>query len=419
MDTVRVKERERPARGTQAPPIAARAARGHQLGALSLQRRVGNRTAARLLQRKTVTPVAYLRSIPGERGDTQEWKEQQSVWEDALLTVIKDLDNGTKWLPMRKLDDERPLDVEKFIGALRGIAETADEPTLYRRVLQAVRWYAGIPSSAKGVSGLGTLDVNGRFRGRPSFPSYTLRAVEIKPGQHRRHIFAWHDIREFLWIAYQGYREEVIRTIGDLCANTQQLPEGSRKAIEEATGFSQLKHPGDEVALLKIALFVMNGNPRNLWAGGGRVNIAINSVARSMRDDLAGVRNFNDLQRLAISWKEPGNGTPVLKTAKELGSQLIDVACEQWTTAQHKSPAKEDLHLQRAIKMINNWILSNLDIDVNTPDKEKTEQVQEQWKELKGSIRTMDSVVQGTGRDEGIGAPQIRAAITDFMTYKK
>jgi hypothetical protein len=382
-----------------------------------LQGMLGNRATARVLQRQLMSPSEYLSRIPGSRVSEEVWMDQRAAWGPALGQVAAAIASGHTWLPMRKLDDTKLLDVEKLLGALRGISQISDDRDSYRQTIEAVRWYAGIERK-HGASGFATLDLRGpAFKGRPSFPQHTQETVKVMGKQHRRHIFAWHDIREFLWRAREMYRQEVLETIAWLCQNH---PAGSSKAIEEGIEHAR-KQPSQsqEQDLLRVALFVMNGNVRNLWAGSGRINSTLNAVGMSLRKDLADVKDFTGIRELVEKWRRATDGSDPALAAKSLGWQLLNVACEQWAAVKGPTPEKEETHLLRAIRTVNNWVISNLEIDILGESKKTTERVQEQWSGLSRSIATMDSVVQGTAAAEGIEWPQIKEAIIDFMTYQR
>src|SRR5580704_7390753 len=271
--------------------------------------------------------------------------------------------SGQTWLPMRNLDDTKLLDVEKLLGALRGISQISDDRDSYRQTVEAVRWYAAIEHKRGGATGFATLDLTGpTFKGRPSFPQHTQQTVKVVGKQHRRHIFAWHDIREFLWRARGMYRQEVLETIAWLCQNH---PAGSSKAIDEGIEHAR-KQPSQsqEQDLLRVALFVMNGNVRNLWAGSGRINSTLNAVGISLRKDLADVKDFTGMRKLAEKWRGTTDGSDPALAAKGLGWQLLNVACEQWEAVKGRTQEKEETHLLRAIRTVNNWVISNLEIDV-------------------------------------------------------
>src|SRR5262249_46015391 len=109
------------------------------------------------------------------------------------------------------IDDELDADAEKVVAKLKALAQLSnDKPNRHRIATDAVRWHAGIDSSSGG-SGFGSIEMSHEgITGRPAFPVFTQQNIPVKAGQHRRHILAWHTMREFVTKAYAVQRNAVI-----------------------------------------------------------------------------------------------------------------------------------------------------------------------------------------------------------------
>ena len=385
-----------------------------------LQRTAGNQATRRLLQRAPVAPATYFKGIADKSGGDPEWDPK---WTKALKTVEGRNDLVT--LFGNTIDDASESDAHRVLGklaALKGLSY--EKPNPYIAAIDAVRFHFGIESDSGG-SGFGSLDTSGtEFEGRPAFPEITQKAIGLKAGQHRRHILAWHDLRDFMQIAYGAQRDTVIMTI----AKTLDKPgPGTDTAVAEAWGLvmksrEKTKNTAATVAdeeWLKLALFIMNGNPRNLWAGKGTTNSAINTAQMAMNKELGAITTFTGLGQLATKWASD-KGKAVYNTSTTLAS---DVLIQQGTEAeslwlhQGKQPLQEPVLVKGVVAKVTEWVVSNLQLDLLGETKAQTEFVQGMSKELKEPREIIDNVVHNPGLIKSVEPRFVEYAIREFLTY--
>lgn len=385
-----------------------------------LQRTAGNQATRRLLQRALVAPAAYFNGIAAVSGGNPEWDPK---WTGALGVVAGRPD--LVGLFGNTLDDASESVAHQVVGklaALKGLSYAKPNP--YVAAIDAVRFHFGIESDSGG-SGFGSLDTSGKeFEGRPAFPQLTQKAITLKAGQHRRHILAWHDMREFMQIAYGAQRDTVIMTI----AKTFDQPgPGTDTAVAEAWGLvmksrEKTKNTAGNVAdeeWLKMALFVMNGNPRNLWAGKGTTNSAINTAQMAMTKELDAITTFEDVAQLATKWSAD-HGKAIYNTSTTLASQvLLQYGTLAWSLWEHqgKQAAQQAELLKGVVAKVSEWVLSNLQQDVLGDNKAQTELVNEMSKGLKDARLVIDHVVQNPELIKSVEPHFVEHAIREFLIY--
>jgi hypothetical protein len=282
----------------------------------------------------------------------------------------------------------------------------------------------GIESNSGG-SGFGSLDTSGKeFEGRPAFPAITQATITLKAGQHRRHILAWHDIREFMQLAYGVHRDTVITTIAQVADRPgpgadmafadawEHVMKGREKTHNTAPTLS-------DPEWLKIALFVMNGNPRNLWPGKGRINSALNTAQMAMNEKLAAVTTFAGLGQLAEEWMA-GKGKEVYKTATRAAAEMLmqegTKVYSLWEY-QGRRPDQEQPLVKDVVSRVSRHIVSNLEIDVFGDNKEQNEHIQALSKQLLEPRMIIDNVVRNPGLIAAVEPRFIAFAIREFLSY--
>jgi hypothetical protein len=405
------------------PDAGRRPPAPHDLTAL--HRAAGNHAVARLLaraplQRKPVTAQAYLNGIIATGPADPEWDPQ---WTTALKRVLA-TDGFAGLFPA--MDDASESDAGQMVARIKGLAQLSNEtPNLYRVAMDAVRWHAGIESDSSS-SGFGSLDTaNQPITGRPAFPTLTQQNIPVKAGQHRRHVLAWHTIREFVSIAYGARRAPVVEEIWKAVhappdpAVEQAVAEAFKHVVSGREKTHAASGELSDAELLKIGLFVMNGNPRNLWAGKGTINSAINTAQMTMNKDLDGVATFKGLSDVAIRW-QAAKGKAVYATATDLGADTLTVeatrAYEAWAMGGAQQ-AQEATAVNGVIAKVSQYVLSNLELDVLGETKAMTEIANEKASSLADARAVFDHVVQGVVDIRQLDEVFIRNAITEFMKY--
>lgn len=417
--------RRRPKPSADRPP-AARSSQETEL--LRLQRALGNRAVGgivqrRLLQRAPVAPSAYLTTIRTDGAASDEWDPQ---WTAALANVVAITDFTNFRSPM---DDADQHDAQVLANTLKALGPLSRDSKSYRLAVDAVRWYAGIESDSGG-SGFGSLDTAtpgaSGFTGRPAFPKITQVNIPLKGGQHRRHILAWHTIREFVSLAQAAHPRAVLGTIRQLNDRAPDPASGQAfaEAHEHVVSSREKTHAAsggltDEEAL-KIGLFVMNGNPRNLWAGKGSTNSAINTAQMHINTALNEVKTFAELGALAQKWdKAPGK--VVYSTATALAAAVLwQKGTEAMSVCDHKNDrANEGAYVSSVIDAVRQYVVSNLEIDVMSDVKSQNEIAHQKAEALRDPIQLIDNVVSGRVAAGAVDPGFVIAAIAEFLTYMK
>ena len=403
-----------------AEPVPAPGRRLSRDAVARLQRTAGNQATRRLLQRAAVAPAAYFTGIAAKSGGDPEWDPK---WTRALGVVAGR--NDLVQIFGNTIDDASESDAHAVLGklaALKGLSY--DKPNPYIAAIDAVRFHFGIESDSGG-SGFGSLDTSGKeFEGRPAFPEITQKSITLKAGQHRRHILAWHDLREFMQIAYAAKRDSVIMTIAKTCETPDPA---TAYAVGEAFGLvmkgrEKTKNTTAQLTdeeWLKVGLFIMNGNPRNLWAGKGTTNSAINTAQMAMTKDLAAATTFAALGQLATKWSAD-KGKAIYNASTAVASDLLfhhgTLAQSAWEH-QGKQPLQEPVLVKGVVDTVSQWVVSNLQIDVLGDSKSQTEFVQEMSKGLQEARLVIDHVVQHPEAINDVQPSFIEGAIREFLTY--
>ena len=402
-------------------------------------------------QREIVNAPDFLLTVIADGSADPEWDPQ---WTVALKRVAAD---QTFLDVIKTVDDE---DESSILNLVRGVQELSKigalshyKPNPYKIAAEAVRWHAGIESGSGG-SGFGALDVSEPpFSGRPAFPKFTQSKIPLKAGQHRRHILAWHTIRSFVELTYASHPDVVLGTINKKLQNPdaaaaeafveghQHVVSGRAKAAGEQKVKGEKRKKGAEAPdllaglkllqsdeellesaeeLLKIGLFVMNGNIRNLWAGKGKINSALNTAQMHINAALGKVSTFAGLSALAEAWHEVKAKDVYSVTTTVTRETIIQegtIALSLWD--QTKDPAREAEFVKGVVAKLREWVVSNLEVDVLAESKEKNEITFPKARDLGDAIGLIDNVVAGKVDVSTLEPQFIEMAISEFLTYRK
>ncbi|WEV29778.1 DUF4157 domain-containing protein [Streptomyces sp. 71268] len=185
--------------------------------------------------------------------------------------------------------------------------------------------------SPPGIGGFNTLSMKGsEITGRPNFAKATTLALPIRPGMHRRHIIAWHNISSLLNRAYATHPSPLIDYLTAKLDTSQvaaDLTSESDKAIGNMPAASFGQAPPDvpqheqraEAEVLLRAAYVMNSSVKNLWVGSGKENSEINQLSRTLQGKLTDLTP----ERLAIWEKELSNSTPKTPMAQQATTLVL------------------------------------------------------------------------------------------------
>jgi len=153
------------------------------------------------------------------------------------------------------------------------------ESKLISTVFKNVALNVGGSGSSSGGSSL-QYDLNNKcFVGRPGFDPEITAKMPVKPTQHRRHIIAWHHIREFANLCHGCQTANAVLTnkLTKLKVSPKIL-ENSLKAADSASDASKK---------WTQALYLMNSCHENLWPGSGRINVSINAQYHAIMGRIA------------------------------------------------------------------------------------------------------------------------------------
>ncbi|HEX2062665.1 MAG TPA: hypothetical protein VHK90_18130, partial [Thermoanaerobaculia bacterium] len=191
--------------------------------------------------------------------------------------------------------------------------------------LAALQWafdYLAFPARARsGGGGSDDLEVTPQgnllsVRGRPRFLPAALDLPNMKKGYARRHMIAWHTIRQSIANLINAVLKKdpgdqrLVQLRGAIEAAVPPEPpvkeEEKKPTFGRKTKKKEKKPPETELEKLAVAverlLRVMNSNTRNLWPGPGYENSLINSYQSAMRTWSEQLAAMDDKQ--ADAWRE-------------------------------------------------------------------------------------------------------------------
>lgn len=196
----------------------------------------------------------------------------------------------------------------------------------YKKVTDIILYTQGKKSAPAGAASLKDLriDKDGNVLGRPGFSPYTKDFIMTNPTQHRRHIIAWHTQRSFFSALYKAGPKELAELLelafDDAYQGVVEEAEELVSDVPEAT-FGKAEHRQYGRILLK-ALFIMNSNVNNLWAGVGQENSEINTASHTVAKAIEHREMISDLLSLAREWVV-GTENTITSIAKRVSAQII------------------------------------------------------------------------------------------------
>jgi hypothetical protein len=189
-----------------------------------------------------------------------------------------------------------------------------------RTQYNALRWVMGTSDRAPGAGSLGDLKVttDGEIDGRPGFPAYTQGHHRPDPVEARRHVVAWHRIRSLMnqMISALGGVNNAADELGQLKIEVpKQVSDEAdrllaRRPDRVAGGF------GANGKLLLRILFIMNGNPDNLWVGSSAVNSQLPGIYKRTVDAIEKCQSLAGIVELAKTWEAAPDTDQIDDTAR-------------------------------------------------------------------------------------------------------
>ena len=207
------------------------------------------------------------------------------------------------------------------------------------------------------------LSSEGVVTGRPGFPAYTqkyMKAVEDKTGPNpnnaRRHLVAWHTIRALMNLLIKNYddqdavvgmdtkeeekKDDAELSISDKVKRVAQLLENisapnvpdavSKEADDKLQNMpkSPFGGHGDAGKIIFRSLFIMFGNPLNLWWGNLSANSRLPGIYNNTVDKMKNQKNQGELLTLASTWTSVEDNT-INATAYLVAGMAINEANEK------------------------------------------------------------------------------------------
>lgn len=222
------------------------------------------------------------RLIRGLRRDAQREGRWLDNYEAELTGVIEKIGSETQ------VEDINDL-IQKYLVAT---GETI-ERNFTAQVLIYMHTGTSSPPGQSGISNLHADADTGELGGRPDFSRKRQAAMPLKPGQHRRHITAWHNIRAFINKAYEALGDDFIEILHLALDNADQdISAEGEEAIDAAPRATKGKVEADGKVMMQAA-YVMNSAARNLWAGDGNENSNINTLSHLLQEWVRGAAPDN------------------------------------------------------------------------------------------------------------------------------
>jgi hypothetical protein len=332
---------------------------------------------------KSISPEHYIDPTTMVGGKTQEHLDINGfLTKSQDQTKVSSLDNGEMTLS-KVLDHQN-----RYIDALVNRKPNLKTDIFMRHLTSQIfpgnstsrqlAYVLGADMSPPGTGSFRSLKVIGngttepfKLGGRPAFASETLGLLRAAPGQHRRHITAWHSIRqgmerflntpvpssadaapppskadqlkgmwsrselpirirlEAMALSTDKTPDQYIREKLSLTPDqTYDLNDGLTETALNSHLAADFGALPDLNAQVKCTLFAMNSNPGNLWLGKGSDNSGINTafygnVAGRLEDALKSDDPMSALGLLANEWPKSGNAE-ITRQAQSIAKEMIE-----------------------------------------------------------------------------------------------
>lgn len=269
--------------------------------------------------------------------------------------------------------DANPANWKTYIDNL------ASTNRVSRAEISVLNYCLGLTSSKPGTTSLGSLKFqDGRIEGRPRFHTDAQKGITLRAKEHRRHIIAWHNIREFANEVYKRMPDQIINILTPLLEALKKFNIYDKaKELVAKLGL----HDDKEILLLE-ALYIMNSNAQNLWPGQGKENSGINIASMNIQEEMESWENLNDMVRAVDKWNfsKPQQDT-VPKQAKALVFGLVKERLNTPTIFFKALPGKlEELNFQvkdaDLKKFYQRWALYKKASFVNKADEALAKEVE-------------------------------------------
>lgn len=303
-----------------------------------------------------------------------------------------------------------------------------------RGVMSVYAYCKGISKHHPGMASMGSLraDANNLAAGRPHFHPDIVGGMKTVPGQHRRHIIAWHTLLAFTNKVYQALGPKAIAVLEGRIKVLAQLNDPRLGKAQEL--LDKVSDPAAKILL--SALYVMNSNPENLWVGEGKENSGINIGRITLLGEMAKWQSVEDMVLSVDNWglvtgtsavadakkRAHGFATTMLSSAlanmsaqtmdenkvkgQKLTSPWLDAFYGRLRQARYEAEAfqlpnaptnafldvEKDL-LEQLRDSIDAWILGNLDYDVGYDDQ-RPKEILQQRPRIIGAIEQITTILK-------------------------
>lgn len=237
----------------------------------------------------------------------------------------------------------------------------------------SLQWVLDRRNISPGSGGLGTLSiVNGQVEGRPAFAPWTQEYLRNNPAQARRHIIAWHLLRDLMNELINNNPAGiagVAQSLGSLAILApDEVLNGVVNKLEQvpARTYGDMGEVGK--VILKI-LYIMNSNPGNLWLGNSIVNSLLPGIRKRSMDALEAASSLQMLIDLARYWASEEDRDTVDSTAHVVTGMTI---LRYWEETSKYINNEEEYRAvwERSLELARNS-LEHLEIDLTPGSKEE------------------------------------------------
>ncbi|MFF3735161.1 DUF4157 domain-containing protein [Streptomyces sp. NPDC002476] len=213
-----------------------------------------------------------------------------------------------------------------------------------------------------GIGSFGTMTMHGKkaIIGRPNFAASTRADLTTQPMQHRRHVIAWHNIRDLLNRAYATHGRTLISyletKLTDVHAGMSAESDASvvnMPPAEFGTGDRA------EAEVLMRAAYVMNSSVKNLWVGSGQENSEINILSRFLQESIP--QTPDAVETWMVSLRNARFSSPRTTTAVTV---LIARLEQTLATLRNVTPDQYDTVMANLTTYVWNNVIRSLETDV-------------------------------------------------------
>ncbi|WP_052808745.1 DUF4157 domain-containing protein [Streptomyces cyaneogriseus] len=213
-----------------------------------------------------------------------------------------------------------------------------------------------------GIGSFGTMTMHGTnaITGRPNFASSTKADLPTPPMQHRRHVIAWHNIRDLLNRAYATHGRALISYLETKLTDvhTGMSAESDASIANMPRAEFGTDDPAEAEVLMRAA-YVMNSSVKNLWVGSGRENSEINMLSRLLQESIP--QTPDDVETWTVSLRNTRFSSDQATAAL---AALIARLDQTLAAFRSTTPDQHDTIMANLTTYVWNHVIRSLETDV-------------------------------------------------------